>query len=76
VTQVKHFDGVFVFLNSIVNDNRDMLQVSDAGPPSDRAFHAGESAKQIDVVEPCAAKTAGGLAIFLGNVTDDFSEVP
>jgi hypothetical protein len=75
MTEVKHFDDVFVFLNSIINKNGAKLQFSNAGPFSDRAHHAGEPAKQIHVVEQTAAKTPGCLAIVLGNVPDDFSEV-
>ncbi len=42
MTEVKHFDDVFVFLDSIINKNGAMLQFSNAGPFSDRATHAGE----------------------------------
>lgn len=75
MAEVKHFDGVFVFLDSIINNNGAMLQFSDAGPFSDCAAHAGESGEQVYVVEQSVAETAGGLAIVLGNVPDDFSEV-
>jgi hypothetical protein len=75
VTEVKNFDDVFIFLDPVVDKNGAMLQFSDAGPFSDYTTHAGEPAKQIHVVEQCTPKTAGGLAIVLGNVPDDFSEV-
>ena len=75
MTEVKHLDDVFVFTDSVVNKNGAMLQLSYAGPFSDCATHAGKSAKQIHMVEQCAAKTDGSLAIVLGDVADDFSEV-
>ena len=77
MTEVKDFDNVFVYLNSIVNKNGAVLQFSDAGPFSDCATHPRESAKQVYVVEQSVANTTGGLGlgIVLGNVPDDFSEV-
>jgi hypothetical protein len=75
VTEVKHFDGVFIISNSVVNNYGTMLQFSDAGTFSDCATHAREPAKQIHVIEQSAAKTLGGLVIVLGNMADDFSEV-
>jgi hypothetical protein len=52
-----------------------MLQFSDARPLSDSSAHWREPAKQLHMVEECATKFAGGLAIVLGYVTDDFSKV-
>lgn len=52
-----------------------MLQFSYAGPFSDRATHARKPAKQIHVVKQSAPKTHGSLAVVLGNMADDFSEI-
>jgi hypothetical protein len=75
VPEVKHFDNVFVLLNSVVNNNGGMLQLSDTRPFSNCATHAGELAKQIQMVEQSTPKTTCGVAIVFGNVADDFSEV-
>jgi hypothetical protein len=75
MTEVKHFDDVFVFANPVVNKNGAVLQFPYARPFSYCATHAGEQAKQIHMVEKSAAKTHGCLAIVLGNVADDVSEV-
>jgi hypothetical protein len=75
VTEVKHFDDMFVFPDPVIDKNRAMLQFSYARTLSDSSTHAGEPAKQIHVVEQSAAKTHGCLAIVLSYVADDFSEV-
>ncbi len=75
MTEVKHLNDALILTDPVVHKNGTMLQFSYAGPLSDRATHAGKPAKQIHVVEQCVAKTHGSLAIVLGNVADDFSEI-
>lgn len=75
MTEVKHFNDVLILPNSVINYNWAMLQFSDARPLSDSSAHWREPAKQLHMVEECATKFAGGLAIVLGYVTDDFSKV-
>jgi hypothetical protein len=75
VPKVKHFDDVFIFVDSVINNKGAMVQFSDARALSDRATHAREPAEQIHMVEQCATKTSGCLVVILGNVVDDFSEV-
>jgi hypothetical protein len=45
MTEVKHFDDMFIFADSVVNKDGAMLQFSNAGPFSDCATHAGEPAR-------------------------------
>ncbi|HWZ55910.1 MAG TPA: hypothetical protein VNZ63_07555 [Verrucomicrobiae bacterium] len=75
MTEVKHFDVVFVFLDSVIHKNGAMLQLPDSGALSNHAAHAGKSAQQIDMVEESAAKLHRRLGIVLCNETDDFGEV-
>jgi hypothetical protein len=75
MTKVKHFDNVLIFADSVVNENRAVLEFSYAGTFSDRATHPGESAQQIHVIQYGVAKARGGFAIIIGNMADDFSEV-
>jgi hypothetical protein len=75
VPKVKQFDDVFIFVDSIINNNWTMVQFSDAGALSDCATHARKLAEQIHMVEQRATKTSGCLVVILGNEADDFSEV-
>ena len=72
---MKHFDSVFIFLDSVVDKNGAMLKFPDVGPFSDCATHSGKQAKQVYVVEQSGTKSHCCLAIVLGNMTVDFSEV-
>ena len=75
MTEVKHFDDVCIFTDSVVNKNGAMLQLSNAVTLSDGATHAGKPRKQIHVVEKSLAKPHCGIAVVLGNVPNDFGEI-
>jgi len=51
MTEMKHFDNVLILTDSVVNENRTVLEFSYAGTFSDYATHPGESAKQIHVIQ-------------------------
>jgi hypothetical protein len=51
MTEMKHFDDVFIFAEPVINKNGTMLQFSDTGPFSDYATHMREAAKKIYMVE-------------------------
>ncbi len=73
--KVKQFDDVFIFVDSIINNNGAMVQFSNAGALSERATHPRKLAEQIHMVEQCSSKTPCCLVVIFGNVADDFSEV-
>jgi len=75
VPKVKQFDDMFIFVDSVINNDGAMVQFSNTGALSECATHAWEPAEQIHMVEQCATKTCGCLVIVLSNVADDFSEV-
>ncbi len=75
MAKVEYFNHLFVLLNSVVNENRAVLQFSNSGSLTDCSAHAGKSAQQIDMVDESTAKTISSLAIVFGNMADDFSEV-
>lgn len=72
---MKHFDLVFVFLDSIVDKNGAVLQFSNTGTLSNCATHPGKSAEQIYVVKESGAKLHSCLGVVFCNEADDFSEV-
>jgi hypothetical protein len=73
--EMKNFNDVFIFADSIINKNRTMLESLDMGPFSDYFTHAWKSAEQVYVIEQRVAKTHCRLIIVLGNVADDFGEI-
>jgi hypothetical protein len=75
VADVKHFDIVFVFVDSIVDENGAVLQFSNTGTPSNCTTHARESAEQIYVVKESDAKLRSCLGVVFCDEADDFSEV-
>ena len=75
MTHVKHFDIVFVFVDSIVDKNGAVLQFSNTGTLSNCATHTRKSAEQIYVVEESGAELRSCLGVVFSNETDDFSEV-
>jgi hypothetical protein len=75
MTEVKHFDDVLILADSVVNNNRAMLQFSHSVTLSDRTTHAGKPGEQTHVVEQSIAKPRGSLAIVFGNAADNFGEI-
>ena len=75
MTEVKHLYRALVFMDSVVNQDRAMQELSYARALSDGAAHAREAGEQFDMIQQSIAEASGGLGIVFSNVTDDLSQI-
>jgi hypothetical protein len=75
MAEMKDLDQALLLMDSVVDENRAVDQLTHSRPFASGAPHAGESAEQIDVIEQCLAKTGSGLVVVLGDMPHDLGQI-
>jgi hypothetical protein len=75
VPNVKHLDDALAHVELVIDHERAMHELADAGPFWDRPAHAREAGKQFDMVKQRVSERRRGSVIVVGNAPDDFGEI-
>jgi hypothetical protein len=72
---MKNLDQAFLLVDLIIDEDRGVDQPADSRSHSNRIPHAGEPAKQIDVIKQGLAKKGGNLGVVSGDLLHDLGQI-
>ena len=75
MAEVENFNQSPLLLDSVVNENRAVDQLTHLRLFADGVSHVWEPSEQIDVIQQCLAKTGGSLTVVVSDMPHDPGQV-